>query len=154
MGDRDGYLRAAVAALAPEIVVERLSSVYDTAPLLVTDQPRFHNAACAGWTTLDPSATLRRLKTTEAALGRTPTVRYGPRVIDIDLLFYDQLILASAELTLPHPGIVERAFVLVPLAEIAPDLWHPAAGTTIATLAGRVDATEVRKLGHLLPLPG
>jgi 2-amino-4-hydroxy-6-hydroxymethyldihydropteridine diphosphokinase len=153
-GDRDALLRAALDRLRPYVTVERLSSVYDTAPLLVTEQPRFHNLVAAGRTSLTPLALLRAAKQIERALGRVPGPRYGPRPIDIDLLFYDDLVLHSAELTLPHPRVAERAFVLAPLAEIAPDLRHPTLSNTAAELAAALAGADVRALGPLLPAEG
>lgn len=149
-GDRDALLRAALDRLRPYVTLERLSSVYDTAPLLVTDQPRFHNVVAAGRTRLAPLALLRAAKQIERALGRVSGPRYGPRPIDIDLLFYDDLVLRSDELTLPHPGIAERAFVLAPLAQIAPNLRHPTLGSTAQELAAALAGADVRDLGPLL----
>lgn len=157
LGDRDAMLRAAVARLRAVVAVSHVSSVYDTAPLLVTDQPRFHNAAIAGATALEPLELLRAAKAIERELGRVPGgVRYGPRAIDIDLLFYGDLSLHSDELTLPHPRIAERAFVLAPLAEIAPGRTLPGLGATAAELLSRLDApnaADVQRLGPLFP-PG
>lgn len=150
IADRDAHLAAALRALAALIVIERISSVYDTAPMHVTDQPRFHNLALAAATSRGPLELLRAVKAIERDLGRTAGPRYGPRVIDIDLLFYDQLVLQSDELTLPHPRLTERAFVLAPLAEIAPALIHPALGKSVADLLRRVAGSDVRRLG---PLP-
>lgn len=150
ISDRDAHLAAALDALAPILTIERVSSVYDTAPMLVTDQPRFHNLALAATTDLSPQELLHSVKAIERALGRTDGPRYGPRVIDIDLLFYDQLILHTDELTIPHPRLAERAFVLAPLAEIAPTLTHPALGETAAEMLRRVAGSDVRRLG---PLP-
>ena len=150
LGDRAANLRAALAALAPHLAVARVSSLYDTAPQLVTDQPRFLNAALSGATDLDPLALLRAVKAIEVAIGRVPGPRYGPRTLDIDLLLVDNLVLSTPELILPHPRLTERAFVLVPLAEIAPDLRHPILGSTMAELAARVVASgDVRRLGPL-----
>ena len=149
LGDRDANLRRALAALPPAVLVEHISSVYDTAPLLVTLQPRFHNLVCAGHTVLEPQALLRTLKRIEMEIGRTPGPRYGPRVLDIDILFYDDLVLAAPELTVPHPRMAERAFVLAPLAEIAPHVRHPALGAEVAELLAALADADVRCIGAL-----
>lgn len=151
LGDRAATLRAAVDALGQHLQVSAVSSLYDTAPQLVTDQPRFLNAALAGTTALEPLALLRAVKAIEAALGRIPGPRYGPRALDIDLLLVDDLILDTPELTLPHPRLAERAFALLPLAEIAPGLRLPSGGVTIAELACAVAGTgDVRRIGPLV----
>lgn len=150
IANRDAHLIAALQALASLMTIERVSAVYDTAPMHMTDQPRFHNIALAATTSLSPLELLRGVKAIERALGRTAGPRYGPRVIDIDLLFYDQLVLQSDELTIPHPRLAERAFVLAPLAEIAPTLIHPALGETLSDLLQRVAGSDVRRIG---PLP-
>ena len=154
LGDRLATLRAALDALAPHSAVHRVSSVYDTAPQLVEDQPRFLNAAVCGTTSLEPLELLYFVKAIETALGRVPAPRYGPRALDIDLLLVDDLVLDRPELTLPHPRLVERAFALVPLAEIAPTLRHPVLDRTIAELAGAVRETgELRRVGPLADSP-
>lgn len=150
IADRDAHLAEALRALASLIAIERVSSVYDTAPMDYTDQPRFHNLAVQAATSLGPLELLHGVKAIERALGRAPGPRYGPRVIDIDLLFYDQLVLRADELTLPHPRLPERAFVLAPLAEIAPALIHPELGESITDLLRRVAGSDVQRLG---PLP-
>lgn len=155
LGDRDRNLKAALDSLAGIVRLTAISSVYDTAPLLVTDQPRFHNAVCAGRASLAPLDLLHRIKSMEHTLGRVGGVRFGPRLIDIDLLFYDQLVIETPELTLPHPRLAERAFVLAPLAEIAPDLLHPVLHVTAGVLAATIlSDADIRSLGHLLMLPG
>lgn len=154
LGDRDALLRTALRSLEPAVDVTRISSVYDTAPMLVTDQPRFHNIAACGTTPLDPISLLRTAKRIEAALGRQPGPRYGPRPIDVDILLYDDVVLATAELVLPHPRIAERGFVLAPLAEIAPSLEHPVLKVTVAELLRRLGATDVRPLGPLFEAAG
>ncbi len=151
LGDRDANLRAALAALQPQVLIDRVSSVYDTAPQLVLDQPRFHNIVCSGRTRLDPLALLHLAKDIERELGRVPGPRYGPRLIDIDLLLYDDEAIATPELTIPHPRMAERAFVLVPLAEIAPDLLHPILHAEIKSLAAALPDLGVMRLGGLLP---
>lgn len=150
IGDRDANLSAALRALANIITVERISSVYDTAPMLFADQPRFHNLVCQALTSLAPGALLQAAKEIERQLGRTSGPRYGPRVIDIDLLLYDRWIVNTPALTIPHPRMAERAFVLAPLAELAPALTHPVLGETIAELLRRVPESDVERVG---PLP-
>lgn len=148
--DRDAHLAAALEELAQIVTIERVSSVFDTAPMIVTDQPRFHNLTIAATTRLSPQELLRGVKSIERALGRTGGPRYGPRVIDIDLLFYDQLVVQTDELTIPHPRLAERAFVLAPLMEIAPTLTHPTLGETVTEMLRRVSGSDVVRLG---PLP-
>jgi len=134
LGDRADNLRRALAALRETLALDSISACYETEPAYVLDQPRFYNLACRAGTTLAPLDLLRYLKGLETALGREPGPRFGPRVIDLDLLFYGDLVLASPELTLPHPRLHERAFVLVPLADITPDFVHPTLGLTLAAL--------------------
>ncbi len=142
-GDRGAALDRAVAALAPAVRVLRLSPVYETAPMYVTDQPAFLNMALEAETDLPPADLLRALKAVEAALGRAPGgVRFGPRPIDIDILFYGDLVLAEPDLEIPHPRMAERAFVLAPLADIAPHLRHPALGLTVAELLARAPGRD------------
>jgi len=131
LGDRAANLEAAIGALAPDVEVIERSPVYETAPEYVTDQPRFLNMALRGETALDPGSLLRRLKAIETALGRTPTVRFGPRVIDLDILFYGDEVVRTTDLVVPHPSMAERAFVLRPLADLAPAKRHPATGRTV-----------------------
>lgn len=149
LGDRDANLRRAVEALALDFTVARLSQVYDTAPVLVTEQPRFHNLVAVGETALDPRALLGYVKRIETKMGRAGGIRYGPRVIDIDILLYGQIVLETPELTIPHPRLAERGFVLAPLAEIAPHLRHPVLGVTVETLARAVAWQDVQAIGPL-----
>lgn len=148
LGDREGHLARALVWLPPQVAVEALSSLYETEPVSFRDQPRFLNAALRGRTALSPRELLSFLKSLEARAGRTPTVPGGPRTLDLDILLYDDLVVATPELVIPHPRLAERAFVLIPLADIAPDLRHPALGLTVAQLLARVEGQEgVRKVG-------
>ncbi len=146
LGDRLAHLRAALEGLKPVFRVERVSSVYETAPQLVTDQPAFYNLVCAGETDLSPRELLRFLKDLEARLGRQARFRYGPREIDLDILLYGAQIIIDPDLSIPHPRLTERAFVLVPLAELAPDLLHPGLQRSIRDLAALVSGQPVKRL--------
>ncbi len=141
LGDRPANLRAALAALSPSVVARQSSPIYETPPWGLTDQPAFLNMVLRGETDLEPAALLEHLKRLEIELGRAPSVRWGPRLIDMDILFYDDLVLDIPGLTIPHPRLHERAFVLVPLADIAPDLVHPVLGKPVRELLAAVDTT-------------
>jgi 2-amino-4-hydroxy-6-hydroxymethyldihydropteridine diphosphokinase len=146
LGDREGNLQEALWRLGSGVRVTAVSSFYETEPLGYTEQPRFVNAVCRGQTDLEPLALLALLKAIEREMGRQPSLPNGPRLIDIDLLFYGEEMLESPELTIPHPRLTQRAFVLVPLAEIAPHWQHPDTGKTIAELAASVGRAGVRAL--------
>jgi 2-amino-4-hydroxy-6-hydroxymethyldihydropteridine diphosphokinase len=138
LGERAANLRAAVARLGKRIMVEQTSSLYETAPAYVIEQPHFLNAALRGRTQLAPAELLSFLKSIERELGRQAGVRFGPRVIDLDILLYGELALDTPALTIPHPRMAERPFVLVPLAEIAPTLTPPGWSRTVGELARQV----------------
>ncbi|ARJ65328.1 2-amino-4-hydroxy-6-hydroxymethyldihydropteridine diphosphokinase [Magnetospirillum sp. ME-1] len=153
LGDRPANLRAAVEALATLGTVSACSQVWETAPLYVTDQPAFLNMAVALVTTLSPHDLLARLKRMEDQLGRVASVRYGPRLIDLDILLYGDVVMDDEILTLPHPRLHERHFALAPLAEIAGPCLHPALAASVETLLGRLPmADDVRRIGPLLTL--
>jgi 2-amino-4-hydroxy-6-hydroxymethyldihydropteridine diphosphokinase len=147
LGDRPANLCAAIAALPPSVVVRQSSPVYETPPWGLTDQPAFLNMVVKAETRLEPAALLAYLKRIEQELGRAPTVRWGPRLIDMDILFYGDLILNTPGLAIPHPRLHERAFVLVPLSDIAPDLRHPVSGKTVSELLAAVNTKGVVRYG-------
>lgn len=124
IGNREENIKAALAALDahPAIEVVTVSSLYETAPVGFTEQPEFLNAVARINTSLQPVELLEACLTVEKQLGRVREVRWGPRTIDIDVLLFDELELSTEQLSLPHPRLHERCFVLVPLAEIAPNL--------------------------------
>ena len=145
-GDRAALLAQAVSRLngVPGIQVVAVSSLYATAPVGVEDQPEFLNAAAEIRTVLAPRELLAACLRTEAGLGRVRTERWGPRTIDLDVLLYGDRRLAEEGITLPHPRLPERAFVLAPLAEIAPGLVLE--GRTIAERAAAIDRSGVRRV--------
>jgi 2-amino-4-hydroxy-6-hydroxymethyldihydropteridine diphosphokinase len=147
LGDRRTNLSAAIERLREQVAVEALSALYETEPAYVTDQPRFLNAALRGRTALAAPALLAFAKQVERELGRAAGQRYGPRLVDIDLLLYGQQTIDTPELTVPHPRMAERPFVLAPLAEIAPGLvppgWGESVGARAATVRGHGDVIAV-----------
>jgi 2-amino-4-hydroxy-6-hydroxymethyldihydropteridine diphosphokinase len=149
-GDRRDHLEAAVRALPGHgVLVTASSSVYETEPVgEVLDQREFFNACVRVETDLAPEALLDACKAVERALGRVPGgIRHGPRPIDLDLLLLDGIELSTERLTLPHPEVVARRFVLVPLLELDPDLVVPGAGRLAAALAALGAGQDVRRAG-------
>jgi 2-amino-4-hydroxy-6-hydroxymethyldihydropteridine diphosphokinase len=135
LGDRDGYLRAALAALQPSIDRLRVSTFHDTAPVGVGPQPTFLNAAAVGETSLSARALLETLLELERDLGRERPFPGAPRTVDLDLILYGDAIIDEApSLIVPHPRFRDRRFVLEPLAEIAPDWRDPVTGKTVEEL--------------------
>ncbi len=146
MGNRAANLKEAIASLAPQMEVKARSAVYETDPWGFKEQEKFLNQVVRVETYLKPEQLIKHLKRLEVALGRKESFPNGPRLIDIDILFYDDLVLYSPALTIPHPHLHERAFVLVPLMDIASDLVHPVKKKSIRELALFADVSGVRKL--------
>jgi 2-amino-4-hydroxy-6-hydroxymethyldihydropteridine diphosphokinase len=146
LGDRLANLQNTIRALPPEVDVTAQSPVYETPPWGYQEQPVFLNQVIEALTALPPEKLLAYLKNLEEQLGRTPTFNYGPRLIDIDILFYDDLVYRSPDLVIPHPRLSERAFVLVPLANLSPDLRHPVTGSTVKEMLATVDSSQISLL--------
>ena len=134
LGQRRENLKQAIKRLAPNVTVLATSKLYETAPAYVIDQPAFLNMAIKGETTLSPRNLLAFLKRIEVEMGREQTARYGPRIIDLDIIFYDNWVLDTPNLQIPHPRLAERGFVLYPLADIAANVVHPTLNQTVAEL--------------------
>jgi len=133
LGDRQENLDKALEFLSQRLRMGKISSIYDTEPIGDSEQPRFLNLVCQAYTRLEPLALLTLVKGIESKLGRT-SKSGAPRTIDIDILLYGDQVIDTPKLVIPHPKMTERAFVLIPLDEIAPDLVHPVSGKTIAEL--------------------
>ncbi len=135
LGNREENCQKAIALLIEKnIKITKHSSLYETEPLGVKEQPGFINMALEIETNLEPGILLRTIKEIENSMGRLEGMRWGPRIIDLDILLYDDLILKTHDLEIPHPGIKDREFVLKPLSEIAPDKIHPIFKKSIETL--------------------
>lgn len=134
MGSRQAQLEEALRRLSEKVSLQKLSSFYETEPVGYIEQAWFLNAVCQGETTLEPFPLLEFVKGVEKEMGRVPAIINGPRNIDIDILFYGREAISTPLLTIPHPRLTERAFVLVPLVEIAPYLVHPLLGKTAMEL--------------------
>lgn len=150
LGDRVAHLRLGLSTIRNHVEDPSVSSVYETAPVGLENQPAFLNACCVGQTRLSPRQLLSELLDGERRAGRQRAgQRYGPRTLDLDLLLYGDLVQRTEFLTVPHPRLRERAFVLVPLAEIAADWQIPASGgdeaTTVAELADRIGRDGIRR---------
>jgi dihydropteroate synthase/2-amino-4-hydroxy-6-hydroxymethyldihydropteridine diphosphokinase len=152
IGRRGRALAAACRALTGAVVLQAESGIYETEPWGLTDQPPFLNQVVRGHTSLSPAELLARLKSIESNLGRRPTVANGPRQIDLDLLAYGDRQLDEPGLAVPHPRLHERAFVLAPLVEVAPEWRHPTLGETARQLVARVDQAGVELWSGADPL--
>ena len=143
MGNRSANLKNAISNLPPQMDVKKKSKVYETPPWGHTDQPMFLNQVLMAKTYMQPEDLLGHLKRLETALGREPSFENGPRLIDIDILFYDDMVIDSPPLVIPHPRLHQRAFVLVPLNDIAPDLMHPVLERPVSELLLDVNRLEI-----------
>lgn len=157
LGDRLANLQRATMRLAqlPGTTVDAVSGVYETPPMYLTDQPPFLNACLRLQTQLGPFRLLQEIARIEGELGRTREVRYGPRTLDLDIVLFGSLILKSARLTIPHPGLTERPFVLLPLADLHPEKHIPGIGrlSELVAATNQESAGVLKILDALLPLP-
>ena len=153
LGNRQSNILQALQYVQTRTSIKKLSSFYETEPVGYADQPKFLNIACKLETELQPVDLLHFLKWIEKRMGRQTTFRNAPRPIDIDILLYDDLILENPDLQLPHPRLPERAFVLVPLAEIAPELVHPGLHKTVMEMLNKVDSSGIERVDRSLKLP-
>jgi 2-amino-4-hydroxy-6-hydroxymethyldihydropteridine diphosphokinase len=146
VGDRLSNLKEAIASLSPQMDVKAKSHVYETPPWGYENQSPFYNQVIKVKTYLEPERLLRHLKRLEVALGRKPSFQNGPRSIDIDMLFYDDLIMNTPVVTLPHPRLHERGFVLLPLMDIAPELMHPVSQKSVREMIASCDLSGIKQV--------
>lgn len=146
VGDREANInRALVELVRAGCALSQVSSIYETAPVGFSDQPDFLNAVAEIETDLGPGELMDALAGIERKIGREETFKWGPRTIDLDILLYGDRTLAEDNLAIPHPEMSKRAFVLVPLAEIAPNARHPASGLTAREMSAGIGREGVRK---------
>jgi 2-amino-4-hydroxy-6-hydroxymethyldihydropteridine diphosphokinase len=143
LGNRAANLKEAISSLAPQMEVKAKSRVYETPPWGFTDQEKFLNQVVKATTYVEPEPLLKHLKRLEVALGRKASFPNGPRLIDIDILFYDNLVHESPVVTIPHPQAHERGFVMLPMLEVAPEFTHPLTGQSIRELVAHCDLTGI-----------
>ena len=142
IGIKESNLSRALKLLPDLVTVSEVSSIYESEPVGVKDQPWFVNTVCAAYTDLSPQDLLAYLKHIEGQMGRIMSFKDGPRIIDIDILFYGDHVIDTPDLTIPHPRIAERGFVLHPLSELNPLLFHPVESRTVAQMLSALDRPE------------
>ena len=148
LGDRRANLARALRLLPPEATVEAVSALYESTPQPPAPPPNYLNAACRIATRLSPEALLRYVKQIEHDIGRRPGPHWAPRLIDLDIVLYDGLVLDTETLVIPHPRLVERNFVLQPLLDLDPDLTHPVTGQRLDALLVQVGMTGLRRIAE------
>lgn len=143
LGDRQKNLLAVENLLPPQVIVKERSPIYETEPWGYQEQPRFLNQVLSVTTSLSPWDLLTYLNDIEKSIGRKPSFRYGPREVDIDILLYGDQEIVQENLIIPHERLTERAFVLAPLADLAPELILPESKSTIADILDTIDTSDV-----------
>ncbi|HEY9122682.1 MAG TPA: 2-amino-4-hydroxy-6-hydroxymethyldihydropteridine diphosphokinase [Brevefilum sp.] len=146
IGDREANLFKARKALPPKVTIIKESPIYVTPPWGFEDQPEFLNQVLEVRTKLRPGRLLAHLKRIEKKMGRQKTFRNGPRLIDLDILFFGQRVVKRSKLCIPHPRLHERSFVLVPLKDIAPEFNHPVLNMTVESMLAKINTEGVRPL--------
>lgn len=149
LGDRRLNLSRALEMLEPAVHVEAVSALYESPPQPPAPPPSYYNAACRVTTELSARELMRYTQGIQTALGRTDTTRWAPRPIDIDILLYHDEVIEEPGLVVPHPRIVERAFVLQPLLDLDPALVHPVTGERIEDLLRLLGSCELMRLGEV-----
>lgn len=142
LGDRESKIRFALCQLGKIVKIKRLSKIYETAPWGYQNQPKFLNLVIKCTTDLSPKNLLNSCKTIEKKAGREVSFRYGPRALDIDILIYENLVMKDASLEIPHGKLHMRAFVLIPLKEIAPGLIHPVLQVSVSEMIEKLETRE------------
>jgi 2-amino-4-hydroxy-6-hydroxymethyldihydropteridine diphosphokinase len=154
LGERGANLQAAVSMLREFAAVTAVSSIYETDPVGYADQPRFWNVVVQIATSLEPAQLLEELLEIEQRMGRTRSFRNAPRVIDLDILLYGDVVLDVSGLKLPHPRMTERAFVLMPLVELDPELRHPVSGVRFSDVLARGQFEQAERVRPFAELGG